>query len=60
MAKLVRWKRKDKPQYFNFGFQLDSGWVIGLSLLNYQRDYYQLLANATEIELNSKKTKKGE
>jgi hypothetical protein len=60
MAQLVKWKRKDKPQYFNFGYQLDSGWVIGISLLNYQRDYYQLLANATEIDLNSKKSKKGE
>jgi hypothetical protein len=58
MGKLVKWKRKDKPEYYNFGYQLDSGWVIGISLLNYKRDYYQILAKAEEIDLN-KKTKKG-
>jgi len=59
MAQLVKWKRKDKPDYFNFGYQLDSGWVIGISLLNYKRDYYQLLANAVEITLG-KTLKKGD
>jgi hypothetical protein len=59
MAQLVKWKRKDKPEYYNFGYQLDSGWVIGISLLNYKRDYYQLLTNAVEITLGKTK-KKGE
>lgn len=58
MAKLVKYQRKDKPEYYNFGIQLESGWIVGVKLLDYKRDYRNLLQAAEEVKLVPYESKK--
>jgi hypothetical protein len=57
MAKFVKYQRQDKPNYFNFGIELENGWIVGIKPIDYHRDYYQLVRIAEEVTLKKYKKK---